>query len=724
MAFVLILGCMGNSTAFAAESSLDEDSLKEKVLLVKNKFEIGDEYTEFEYDYYESSTGNVWQFFWSDVENNRYISVTCDDNGHIRNYYADDYSGNYGIPQNTKAETEGKALAWIKQIEPEIADKLVLKSCSYTGYQNSYRYVFSRCENGITMPDNYVSISIRTDGSKVNSFSEAWNYTVKIPSAGGTMEKKAAAAIVKENVKMELQYLIGWDEQGNEKIFLAYQPDRKYIAVNAKTGRVYLKKNYWNDDEEFYSADETMSDSAVNGAKEAGGASLSAAELAKADEVKGLITSEEAIELIKSNESLYVDENLNDVTARLYCRDGIYYWQLNMSDIRPIDWESRDIYRAYLSASVNAKTGELIDFNATVKTCDEVPEDEAAVLKLNYSKKECRNILESFVKKTIPEKFAATKASASSKSYQLYYDYNTKKSQFGGYSFAYTRYNENVPFYGNNIHGAVDAVTGKVYSFSYNWNDGKLPSTKGVIGESEAFDSYIGYDGFDLVYELINNYKDSKSAYGNEVETKARLVYRTAIGPAYIDAFSGKGLNYSGSEYIEMLPGYSYTDIKGHKYERVIELLADMGVGFEEAEFRPDDAITEKEFIEFLDGANGGYVSVRTVGGLTEYVSNGNAVSGDESQAKAKSSKLTRQNLAAIIIGNSGMGEIAKLDIFKTGFDDEAEIDPANIGAVALLKGLNIIGAKSGNSFKPNAKVTRGEAAQIIFNLLTVEENF
>jgi len=59
------------------------------------------------------------------------------------------------------------------------------------------------------------------------------------------------------------------------------------------------------------------------------------------------------------------------------------------------------------------------------------------------------------------------------------------------------------------------------------------------------------------------------------------------------------------------------------------------------------------------------------------------------------------------------------MDIYKTGYSDEEKIDKENIGSVALCKGLGIMGAKSGNKFKPNKAVTRGEAAEFVIRMLS-----
>ena len=706
LTLVLAIGSFGG-VGVMAETGLNEDNMKEMILLVKEKLNIGDEYTEFDYDYNENGSSNTWYFRWSDKQGEKNISVTCDEKGHIENYFCYDYSEKNVIPEYTKSELKDKAVEWIAKIEPEISDKLELKSASYERYQNCYRYVFVRTENGYRVPDNMVSITITTDGKEVTGYGERWDYDVKFAKVTDPISRDKAVETVKSSVRMNLEYRLGWDEEGNEKVFLAYAPDKSYIAVSAKNGKVFNEKTYFNaKGEDMGVFDEAL---AMADEESENGAYLSEAELAEASEIKFIISAEKAVELIKNNEKLLVDENFTDINTCLYKNDENYYWSISMEDNRPIDWENGDYYRSYVSAKLDAKTGELISFYANVKGDSDASDEVMEAVETKYSKKQCREKLEAFLNDTIPDKFASTKLGKASKGYLLFSDYSRNIERYGGYSFSYDRYNEEVPFYANKIYGSVDAVTGKIYEFSYNWTDAELPSTKGVIGESAAFDKYIGYDGFDLVYELISNYKDTSGVYKYEIEINSRLVYRTAINPYYVEAFTGKQLYYDGTEYVKRDINYAYNDIEGTKYERVISLLADMGIGFEGESFKPDDAITIGEFNKLIESSNGyGYVLEPS----------------NKKSKKNDTKLLTRQKAAGLLAEMAGMGEVAKMDIFKTGYSDEKKINKQYIGSVALMKGFGIMGAKKGKKFMPNAKLTRGEAAEIVFNLLVMDSKY
>ena len=133
------------------------------------------------------------------------------------------------------------------------------------------------------------------------------------------MEKKAAEK-VDEKVNMELQYRLTYDKDGKEKVFLAYNPDRTYVAIDAKTGKIYTEKVYWGSGTDFdqgFNDAEATADEAKEATYSNGRAvTLSDAEIKKIGDIKDIITAEQAVNLIKNNKRLYIDPNLNKVTSR------------------------------------------------------------------------------------------------------------------------------------------------------------------------------------------------------------------------------------------------------------------------------------------------------------------------------------------------------------------------------------------------------------------------
>ena len=727
LVFVLAFSSFTGFAPVEAENALTEEKMKEVLIEVKGKLDIEDKFTEFDYSYNEYRGSGRFYFNWTTEDGNERISVSADEDARIWSYSRNSYTGDSEdtsiLPKYIGEELIPKAEKWIYQAEPDLKGKLDVTRCSYLTYRKAYNIGFTRIENGIRMNDNYVNIVIDANDAKIISYSINWNFEVEIPKVDKPIGEKKAAEKVGENVKMELQYRLGYDNDGKEKVFLAYNPDRTYVAVDAKNGKVYFERTYWGSgtdfDDGFNDAGLTKED-ADEEAYTSNGKSvrLSDNEIKKIDEVKDIITSEEAVNLLKKNKKLYIDQNLTTANGRLYFNDGEYYWNISLSDDRPIDYDADydryDWYRASASASINAKTGKLISFYASTRDYYSY-DDEKEKFVANYTKKQCEKLFEEFAKEIDPEEFKNVKLSNTyeNKVYLYKDEYTSEESVAGGYSVQYIRYHKDIPFNANGISGAVEAVTGKVTRYNLTWTDAELPEPEKAIDEKKAFESYIGYDGFDLVYELVSKYEDSGKYYGVDKEVKARLVYRTAISPNLVDAFTGKQLTWNGQEYKVAGVSYKYTDINGTKYERSIKLLADMGLGFEGEEFKPSQKITNEEFENLLKtNVYSGYYYYDDVTDEDDDTDPDELVKDDES-------RVTREEACSLIIKALGGDKLAKMDIFKTGYSDEKKIAKENIGAVALCKGLEIMGAKSGNKFKPNASITRGEAADLVIRMLS-----
>ncbi len=584
--------------------------------------------------------------------------------------------------------------------------------CSY--YNSSYRYTFIRFENGVEMPDNYVMVAVNYNTGELSNADVSWLYDTKIPAATNLIGVDAAKEKIGELVDMQLQYRIGWEYEtknggyygtGKEKVFLAYVPSDSYVAVNAKTGKIYQERSYW--DRGYDEAETAMAEDTADMKSASGGngyvATLSDAEIARIEDLENIITRDEAIAVIKDNKALLIDENLNTFTANLTNDEGKYYWSVSLRDARPVDYDSDDTYRAYAYATVAAEDGKIISFRSSVKGVYEYSDEEAENIKLKYSKKECKKIFEAFAKATDPEKFESVKLASAEKTEPVKYDYVKDKYTYGGYSFSYDRYYKDIPFYSNYVEGAVDRITGKIFNYYVNWYEGELPEPEGAISEKEAFDAYMSCDGFKLVYEIITDHNKNKDGIYVS-KNSVRLVYSTNISPNFIDAFTAKQLDYNGGEYVASTGSYTYDDIADSTYERDILLLADMGVGVTGGKFRPNDVITKDEFAE-LAGMTG-----RLGGGV-------------ETEVKGKK-KLTREAAAKEIVTILGYSQVAELDIYKDLYKDSAKISKGYEGYAAIAGSLGLIEAKAGGNFKPTAGLTRGEAAKMLYMALkaTIED--
>lgn len=706
-----------NTSSFISdEISIDNKDSKEKdlekaILNVKSKVTIPEEFSVFNY-YYDTTyhSEGYWRLSWSNKEGSKVISVECDNNYNINYYRKSNYEENKGgIPVYLKDDLLNVAEDFIKDINPQVAEKVKFTSADFESvYTSTYVYNFQRVENGIDFPDN--TASVRVDGitGQVVSLNINWLYDVKIPTADRKVTKDEATKIIADNLNMELAYRTNFYytymeyEDVDQRAFLVYEPDKSYISVDAKNGQVYLsRQNYIERDasgskndfnEEAADADSSLSD-----------LMFTDEELKKIQELELLISREEAIEIVKSNPYLYFGENLTESKAylgKLYNwnskDDETYYWRIELRDPRPIDYSKpENNYRAYSYAVLDAKTGRIVSYHSNL---DDIYNgffnDD-----IKYNKKASQRILEEFLEKEASEYFSNSKFVNSNNDHIIYYDYD--KPVYRGYSFSYKRVNEGVIYPYDGIYGAVDGVTGKIYSYNYSWTeDVEFESPKNVMTPEEAFDYYISKEGYKLVYEVNqkNIYDSSRGDISYDVEYEVRLVYRPDIYPQYISPFTGDQLTGTG-EVNKERKDFEYKDINKSEKNRNILLLADMNIGFEGEYFLANQEITYGEYQNLMKQVN-----------LNNY----------GSLELKDNKKITREEISVDIIIKLGLEDIAILQgIFNPGFDDQEEINEEYLGAVSLAKGLGFIDAED-NRIKPRDTITRRQVVDIILNYLNI----
>lgn len=676
------------------------EALKKITSIVKGKLTIPKALTNFDYQYNtrDNYSTPAWELIWSNSKGTEKISVMCDEEGNIIHYYhSKDSDSSQNKPRYLKSELQKKAEEFIRKTAPSVSKKIKLTDSNQVDtYSGQYSYNYIRMEGSIPMPDNGVSISLNYETGEVTSCSVNWLYDVTIPTSTPVVSKKEAAEKINDKIKMELSYKSNYttDKSGKTtvKAFLVYEPDKEYIAVDAKNGKVYLTQNEYTYGQNSAVTGEAKKEAASD---KAAGDSLTDKEIESINKLNNLISRESAIDKVKKEDSLLIDANATKITADLtqyYSLDGgkSFVWNVDFSDSR----ESKDeTYRAYASASVDAVTGQILSFYGSVPDYYDIGKDKWDEVKINYTKEQGQTVLENFLKKQIPFYYNKSKLSDTDHDYII--AYKEQNPVYGGYRYNYDRFNEGVAFSSNGISGSVDGVTGKIYRYHFNWDENvKFESAKDVMTKEEAFTHYIEKEGYNLIYEINAIHSLDKKSAETPPTYQVRLVYRTDIYPAAISPFTGKQLDYNGEEYVKET-GFSYTDIDSYKGKNAILILADMGVGFKGNKFLPDKKITAKEFTSLLS----------ELGYDTEGL-----------KLKAADKTITRTNGVKALIKLAKLDKAAQIKgIYKTDFKDQNQIPKDDLGYIALGKGLGIV---TGSTFRPKDSLTRGEAAQIIVNFL------
>lgn len=688
-----------------SEATASSAELEKMITAVKSKITVPAELSKFSYNYY-SGSGNsyVWNLSWTNKDGSKTIYVNCDSKGRISNYsYNTDKSYK---PVYLQDELKSKADTFIKSVASDIAGKLqYTETSSASSYNGTYTYQYQRVENGIPMPDNTVSVAVNYQTGEVTNYSANWLYDVSIPGSTVKITKEDAAAKIGKSIKMTLSYQSAYvknadGKSSSVKAFLVYSPDNSYIAVDAVSGKVYTTQNQWL-------TDSSNQATAESSAKDAG-AGFTPEEINEIDSIKGLITKTNAIKAVKNNAKLLFDKNMTSVTANLYKRnsdssDASYVWNINFSDPRETKEGSKDTYRAYAYAVVDAKTGKIISYHSSTKNYYDITKEQWESVKVKYTQKQGQTTLESFIKEQVPDYFKNTEYTGSFDDYVI--AYKDTKPVYGGYSYNYQRVNEGIAYAANNINGAVDGVTGKVYSFGYNWDKNiTFEAPKNIISADKAFTNYIANEGYRLIYEVyyensISSAKNSAASDAAYTQTPSvRLVYRTDITPEYFSPFTGKQLDYEGKEYVKPTGLYTYTDIDGNSSARNIKLLANMGIGFDGGLYKPTQAITAEELLNFIEKANFYYNS---------------------SKYKLTGSTVSRLNAAKFAVQVLGLEKAAAISgIYSVNISDQASISQSDMGYAAIAYGLKILLPGSDNRLHPSDSLTRQDAADLLVGML------
>ena len=81
---------------------------------------------------------------------------------------------------------------------------------------------------------------------------------------------------------------------------------------------------------------------------------------------------------------------------------------------------------------------------------------------------------------------------------------------------------------------------------------------------------------------------------------------------------------------------------------------------------------------------------------------------------------VTRSELCRCFVGLSGLTAAAEMrGIFRCGFTDEETIPEADLGYVAIAKGLGVVQGDSAGAFRPTDGATRQELALMLYRYLS-----
>lgn len=135
-------------------------------------------------------------------------------------------------------------------------------------------------------------------------------------------------------------------------------------------------------------------------------------------------------------------------------------------------------------------------------------------------------------------------------------------------------------------------------------------------------------------------------------------------------------------------------------------------------EFKPDEKITQKDFLALLMSINGNDIIVlknnlEQANWVYRNSTQNSIISEDERDDEAA---VTREEAAVYMIRATVLKITRNITIFTVSpFNDVTE----NKGYIALLSAMGVLSGDGNGNFNPNREMTRAESIIMIYNYLT-----
>ena len=648
--------------------SAEDNGVEYALSQVKQKFDTS-QYDNFESNYYKDGKGNIqYEFSWySDEPFYKNLLVEYKDGVVTRygsySYEAADRDSNASIFAFSEDEALEIARDFLKRVNPDIADRIVIAGKEYTPsiYENSYYFSLYLTENSLPILGQTGSISVSSAEKEVTDFYLNYTGGVDFKPCDGIIDEDAAKDAYKKQISPELKYDFSRDYQKGEiKAYLEYVSRGSDYAINAYNGNC----------EKISDIMYGYREEAAKDANAAGGAALegfSPAEMQEITKMQELLTEDQARDIIKGNgyikyDDSYYEENVSLIRDR-FNKDKYYY---------TFNFDKKDEEYGYLRAVLDASDGTVIEF-----------------YRYNDFYEGDRDVNKEIEMADVAFKELSPK---------YYGEYRANEGQNEG-TIIYTRYINDIEVVGDVVYISFDSKDNLI-GYSINHTEGvEFPSPDGAISADAAAEAAFGQIGFGLCYAIDGE---------NKTATPVYTILKNAYPQQFTEnAFTGHLIDYRGEDVKEE-ERISYSDIDGHYGQQIFTKLAEYGIGFSGGSLEPDRIITQSEFLSLLHKAfsyderdiNEVYRNMVSSGIITK-------------ESRADDSPVTREDAAVLMIRELGAESYAKYEeIYLSPFEDVV----TNKGYIALLKAMKVVSGDGNGFFRPQNEITRGEALVMIYN--------
>ncbi|NLX62036.1 MAG: hypothetical protein GXZ06_05925 [Tissierellia bacterium] len=683
--FLLSLVLLMTSIPTASYGQNYDKQLEEAILKSKKLFGITDEYDKFDYSVSTYNDEIVFYLNWHDSkEALGYITVTITADGTVTSYnkwYTTSQRDRTKLPNMSKEEGLTIANKFIEKVSPEYKDRVqyVERNQPYYVYSEGYNYLFVRVENEIPYYGNSIEVFVDNHTAEVTRYYVNWDKDLNFTDKSDLISLDQAKDIYKNKIGLDLIYKQKYDTDKLE-YYLVYSSLNTNLSIDAKNGDIVSDYYYYR-----------IAEDVVGESLAAGGGGLSPQEAAAVEDIKGIITKEEAEKAARDLLDISDDYKLGYVSLYrdVYVRDN-YYWSMDFT-------KDDDYSRGGIYVSINAKNKELI----SLYSYDPITEDTEP----KYDKEKALDIAEEFIDKVAKNKKEFVVLNENPSVVRP-----LEKEKY--YTFHFIRKFDKAYVQNNGIYITVNAINGKVTDYNLSWYEVDFPLQDQVMSLDKAYDILFEEIGMELKY-VVPHKADMDGR--NKENEEAILVYGIKTNkPLNIDANSGLILDYNGKPYKEYeVPTYIDIDLSYAK-DKIIA-LAQLGIALPGEEFRPEEKMIQRDFLYLLAKADYAYIDLEDEEKLYGYLTSRGIIKEEE---KAPEKFVTKEEAIKYIIRALNYEEIAELtDIFKDIFEDSKDISEELKGYVAIAYGLKIVEGDKGKLY-PKTEIKREDGAVLIYNYL------
>jgi len=683
--FCLLICLLISVSGIVNASELNQtDEMSKKLEIVKERIPDTEEYDEFTANRREVNGDVAYSFEWtqSNADASKFLNISINSEDIITQYHfysgKRSYDSKPSIKRLSSKNAAERAEELIFEINPLLKDRICVEVPKHESlYAGDYGFSIKRLENGIDVYGDTGYISINEDATEIIDFYINYTVGLKFHNSSNFISKDDAQNAYKDSLGLKLIYSIKYENNKKRTVSLKYVPSEdNNTYINAYDGSVFSRVDENKYQNETFSGsasnEKTMLDS-VNSSNK-----FTPSEKAEIDKISNLLSVEEIQKIVYENKILDIDSSCkttgSSVSRDYYDPERYYYF---------INFESSDGECRY-SICCDAKDGQIINYNRFLNSMSgeaKLSETEA----LNRADVFARQLAKSYFTLDSNNTYIKNDNLSNGVSYNRVV--NGIECAFGG------------------INASVNKYDGKLNYFNISHDNLDFPEPDDIVSLEEATSSLFNAVNYKVIYipSFVDGTVNAVCVYA--FDSKSSIA---------IDAFNGK--IESSVNDTEIIP---YKDIDNHYAKEQIEELRRFGIGFSGGEFKPEDKITQGEYLTLLSAIFGGSGTPIILkdgydySATYKYATRNDII--DEKNIN-EGEILNRKTAAVMLVKAMGYDEVAKLEgIYITVFQDVND----KMGYITILNKMGVINGDGNKNFLPEKEITRAEAAMIIYNYLS-----